>query len=131
VSCRVLLADDTAQLRALVRETLEGDGRYEVVAEAENGREAVALADRLKPDLVVLDLAMPVMDGLEALPLVQDAAPEATVVVLSSFEAAHVAEQVLSLGAAAYVEKDAGLVDLPNTLGELTGLDCAREASAA
>jgi len=64
---RVLVADDVADLRELVTLSLERSGRFEVVAEARNGAEAVALAERHRPDLCLLDMAMPVMDGLEAL----------------------------------------------------------------
>ncbi|MDQ1396258.1 MAG: hypothetical protein QOG64_1517, partial [Acidimicrobiaceae bacterium] len=64
----VLVADDLEDTRFLVRRFLERTGRFTVVAEAANGVEAVALVARHTPDLALLDLAMPVMDGLEALP---------------------------------------------------------------
>lgn len=79
----VLVADDLEDTRFLVRRFLERSGRFTVVAEAANGVEAVALVARFTPDLALLDLAMPVMDGLEALPLVRQASPQTRVIVLS------------------------------------------------
>src|SRR6266511_1088230 len=79
----------------------------DVVGEATNGREAVAQAERHQPTIVVLDLAMPIMDGLEALPEIRRVAPRSKVVVLSGFEASAMAEQALELGAERYVEKGA------------------------
>jgi putative Holliday junction resolvase len=79
----VVLCDDSAQLRELVRILLERDG-HEVVGEAENGREAIAEAEKEQPDVVLLDLSVPVLDGLEALPEMRRVAPAAKVVVLSA-----------------------------------------------
>jgi DNA-binding NarL/FixJ family response regulator len=101
---RVLLCDDSPQIRELVRIVLELEGN-EVVSEAENGREAVDEAKRLQPDVVLLDLSMPVMDGLEALPEIKRVAPEARVVVLSGFDNDRLVSQALALGADLYVAK--------------------------
>ncbi|HVF19977.1 MAG TPA: response regulator, partial [Mycobacteriales bacterium] len=101
---RVLLVDDAVDIRAIMRINLELSGAV-IVGEAGTGREAVELASELQPDVVLLDLAMPGMDGLEALPLVRAAAPDAKVVVLSGFAAARMEQSALDLGAAAYVEK--------------------------
>ena len=81
---RVLVADDVEDSRFLVRRFLERTGQFTVVAEASNGAQAVELTGRHQPDLALLDLAMPVMDGLEALPLVRQVSPRTTVVVLSN-----------------------------------------------
>jgi DNA-binding NarL/FixJ family response regulator len=102
---RVLVADDVTDLRMLVRMALEGTGDFDVVAEAADGAEAIAQAEKHQPDLVVLDLSMPVLDGLEALPGILSVAPEARVVVLSGFDAAKMRDQVLAAGAVAYIEK--------------------------
>jgi len=102
---RVLLADDVANLRVLVRLALELHGPFEVVAEAENGAEAVERAREFGPDLVLLDVSMPVLDGIEALPAVRAAAPDAKVVVLSAFEERRLARTAIAAGAADYVEK--------------------------
>src|SRR4051812_43836917 len=90
---RVVLVDDSANIRVLVRTHLELDGRFAVVGEAADGRAAVQLARDLRPDAVVLDLAMPVMDGLHALPLIRDAAPPTKIVVLSGFDEGHMVDE--------------------------------------
>lgn len=102
---RTLLADDVFDLRFMVKLALERSGRFTVVAEAENGDEAVAMAQEHQPDLVLLDVSMPVRDGLEALPHIRSVSPDAKVVMLSGFEAKRLASTALSLGAAAYLEK--------------------------
>src|SRR4051812_37216231 len=81
---RVLLVDDVADLRLLLASLFAARPGVQVVGEAANGEEAVALAERHQPDLVVLDLAMPVLDGVSALPLLQQASPRSRVVVLSA-----------------------------------------------
>jgi DNA-binding NarL/FixJ family response regulator len=101
---RVLLCDDSPQIRELVRVVLEEEGT-EVVSEAENGREAVDEAERLQPDVVLLDLSMPVMDGLEALPEIRRVAPGARIVVFSGFDNERLVSQALALGADHYVPK--------------------------
>lgn len=100
----VLLCDDSPKIRQLVRVVLELEGKT-VVAEAENGRDAVAAAERHQPDVVLLDLSMPVMDGLEALPEIRRVAPGARVVVLSGFDNPGLVSEALSLGAERYVTK--------------------------
>ena len=101
---RVLLCDDSPQIRALLRIVLELEGN-EVVSVAGNGREAVEEAERLQPDVVLLDLSMPVMDGLEALPEIRRVAPEARIIVLSGFDNDRLVSQALALGADHYVPK--------------------------
>ncbi|MEY2418752.1 MAG: hypothetical protein QOG90_1432 [Actinomycetota bacterium] len=103
---RVLIVDDTAIVRAVVRRTLESDAQFEVVGEAANGMLAIEEARSCQPDLVLLDLAMPEMDGLEALPHILVAAPAARVIVLSAFSPDHMAAQALATGACAYLEKN-------------------------
>lgn len=75
--------DDEADHRLLTRMIVEGTGRFQVVGEAGDGAAAIDLARRLQPDLVLLDLRMPGMDGVQALPRLRAAAPKATVYVLS------------------------------------------------
>ncbi len=101
---RVLLVDDAVDIRAIMRINLELSGA-QIVGEAGTGTDAIVLATELQPDIVLLDLAMPGMDGLESLPLVCAAAPGAKVVIMSGFAAARMRESALALGAAAYVEK--------------------------
>jgi DNA-binding NarL/FixJ family response regulator len=101
---RVLLCDDSSQIRDLVRIVLELEG-VEVVGEAGNGREAVERAAREQPDVVLLDLSMPVMDGLEALPEILRVAPGSKVVVLSGLDNRFLVERALEQGAVRYVLK--------------------------
>jgi len=101
----VFLCDDVPELRTLLRFGLEEDQRLKVVGEAGNAREAIAAIATLQPDVVLLDLSMPGMDGLEALPLVRSAAPAAAVIVFSGFAADRMREPALALGAARYLEK--------------------------
>jgi len=101
---RVLLVDDLPDIRLVMRLLLEADGRAEVVGEAADGREAVRLAGELRPDAVVLDLRMPGMDGVSALPLIRDASPGAVVVALSALPVGPMTDRAVDLGAT-YVRK--------------------------
>ena len=104
-STRVLVVDDQTSMRDLLRWTFENDPNFRVVGEASGGREAVALARHYQPDLVLLDLAMPGVGGLEALPLIRAVAPDARIVVLSGLEPADVADRAREQGAAGYLCK--------------------------
>ncbi|MGH9034451.1 MAG: EAL domain-containing protein, partial [Acidimicrobiia bacterium] len=116
---RVLLVEDDLSLRRLTRLVLDHDGDFEVVGEAGDGREAVALARRLRPDVVLLDLAMPGIGGLEALPMIRAVAPEAKVVVLSGLEPESYADATSRQGAAAFCTKGGDPTSLPELLGAL------------
>lgn len=116
---RVMLADDTAQLRSLLRQKLTKTGRYEVVAEAENGQQALELAADTRPEVVLLDLSMPVMDGLQALPLLRETLPSAAIIVFSGFDDESVEKVVLGRGADAYLEKGQPLRQLIALIDEL------------
>ena len=89
----------------LVRMALELEGGFEVVGEAGDGREALDLSDEHLPDAVVLDLAMPVMDGLEAIPAIKKNNPSAKILVLSGFDASQMKDEAIQAGADAYLEK--------------------------
>jgi DNA-binding NarL/FixJ family response regulator len=102
---RVFLVDDVGAFRALMRFTLEEDPRIQVVGEAADGREGIDGVERLKPDVVLLDLAMPVLDGFEAMPLIREASPGTTIVALSGFTAERMAQLCIEQGAHAYLEK--------------------------
>lgn len=101
----VFLCDDVPELRALLRYGLEEDTELKVVGEAGSAQEAIDAIPGLRPDVLLLDLSMPGMDGLEAIPLLRTAAPGTAIVVFSGFAAERMAQPVLSLGAARYVEK--------------------------
>jgi DNA-binding NarL/FixJ family response regulator len=116
---RVLVVDDAEDLRMLVRLKLDRSEGLDVVGEAVDGLDAVEQATRLQPDLVLLDVAMPRMDGLEALPLILEAVPGVRVVVLSGFNESTMAENALKAGAAHYVVKGAPLRELVELLQSL------------
>jgi len=117
--CRVLVADDAADLRDLLCLLLDLEDDFVVVGQAGDGEEAVRLSAQQQPDLVVLDLAMPVMDGLQALPQVRRVAPASKVVIFSGFETGQLERQARAVGADGYIEKGTGVLDLVAQLREI------------
>jgi DNA-binding NarL/FixJ family response regulator len=103
---RVLLADDHGVLRDGVRRLLEADGGMEVVAVVDTGREAVEKAAQLSPDVVVMDVTMPELNGIEATRAIVTRAPATGVVILSMHSSAKVIRQALLAGARGYVLKE-------------------------
>jgi DNA-binding NarL/FixJ family response regulator len=104
-SCTVVVCDDQPAFRRLVTVVLGLEAGIEVVGEAGNGREAVTLVEELHPDVLLLDIAMPEMDGLEALPRVREASPTTQVVMLTGVTAVNVRERALAAGATGFIEK--------------------------
>ncbi len=113
----ILICDDNREMRTLLVEIVKGIAGVRVVGEAADGNEAIAEATRRQPDVILLDLAMPNRNGLEALPELRRVAPAARVIVLSGFAGAIVGAQVLALGAVAYLEK--GAADLPTIVATI------------
>jgi CheY-like chemotaxis protein len=116
---RVVVADDADGIRELLCLLLDMEPDFTVVGWASNGAEAVDVVARTEPDLVVLDVAMPVLDGLGALPEIRRSAPEARIVIFTGFSAPALYDQVRALGADDLVEKglDTGpLVDRLRTV---------------
>ena len=106
---RILIADDHEVVRKGLRSLLESEPGFEVVGEASNGREAVERATVAKPDVVVLDIGMPELNGLEATRRIVKAAPRTEVLILTVYETEEVIREVLRAGARGYVLKsDAG-----------------------
>jgi DNA-binding NarL/FixJ family response regulator len=106
---RILLADDHEVVRAGLRALLEEQSGWEVVAEAADGRDAVEKASKLKPDVVVIDIAMPSLNGLEAVRQIVKAVPNTKVLVLTMYDSDPLIQQVLQAGARGYLLKsDAG-----------------------
>ena len=116
---RVLLVDDAEDIRMLLRMAIKKHGGLTVVGEAADGVEAVQQASELQPDLVLLDLAMPRMDGLEALPLIRAAVPDVRVIVLSGFNQSALADKALEAGADHYVPKGGSIRALLELAEEL------------
>ena len=102
---RVLVVDDAEDIRMLLRLRLDRSGSFQVVGEAGDGLAAVEQARRLQPDVVLLDIAMPRMDGLEALPLIREAVPDVRVIVLSGFSRETLEQDALAAGADRYLLK--------------------------
>jgi len=117
-TCRVLIADDVANMRQLVRFCLD-ESRFDIVGEASDGAEAVRLAVEHKPDAIILDLSMPVMDGLQVIEEVRKHLPQTRILVLSGFASSTLSEQALALGADVYLEKGVAFEDLEEILGSL------------
>ena len=103
----MLICDDNDALRALLRVIIDTGRSMRVVGEAADGNVAILEAARLQPNVILLDLAMPIRSGLDALPELRLAAPDAQIIVFSGFSSATVADEVLTLGAASYLEKGA------------------------
>ena len=103
----VVIADDQALVRVGLRKILEADGDVQVIAEAENGDEAVALAARHRPDLVLMDIRMPVLDGIEATRRIASAHPSTRVVILTTFGLDSYVSEALQAGASGFMLKDA------------------------
>lgn len=116
---RVLLVDDDPSFRELLSERLSRDGRFVVVAEASDGRRAVELICEHRPDVAVIDLTMPVMDGFEVLRRVRDRAPDVKAVVLSGSDASEALQEALDSGAYSYLEKGTALDRILNVLAPL------------
>jgi DNA-binding NarL/FixJ family response regulator len=118
---RILIADDHAVVRRGLRSLLESQPGWDVCAEAATGREAVEQARRLKPDVVILDITMPELNGLEAARQILKEVPRAEILILTMHHSEEVARQVLRTGARGFVLKsdaDARLVDAVATLSQ-------------
>lgn len=102
----VMLADDHAVVRDGLRALLEGGNELQVIGVAGNGREAVAEALRLRPDIVIMDIAMPELDGVEATRRIVERSPETRVLILSMYLSAEHIYRALQAGAQGYVLKE-------------------------
>ncbi|MBO9521070.1 MAG: response regulator [Nocardioidaceae bacterium] len=119
---RLLVVDDAEDIRTLIRLKLGREAGLEVVGEAADGQQAVEMARALQPDLVLLDMAMPRMDGLQALPLIRDAVPGVRVVVLSGFNQSTLEREALAAGADRYVVKGGPMREIVEVVTDLLGL---------
>ncbi len=104
---RILIADDHALVREGLRTMLSGEDGLEVIAEAQDGQQALALCRELKPDLVLMDVRMPVMDGLEATRRIKQEMPQTSVMMVTMHENPDYLFEAVKAGAAGYVLKDA------------------------
>jgi CheY-like chemotaxis protein len=129
---RVVLAEDHAEFRMGLKEMLATDGDIEIVGEAENGARAVALAKETRPDVVVLDLVMPVMEGAEALGLIlQEGSPSPGVVILTMHDQPSLRRELMGMGASAFLAKSASLAEVIGAVKGACPLRKPREDSGA
>ncbi len=115
----IYLCDDVPELRQLLRIILEEDPGLRIVGESGDAQTGIEEIAELQPNVVLLDLSMPGMDGLEALPLIRRAAPGTAVVVFSGFTEARMASLVLERGADLYIEKGEPLERVREAVREL------------
>jgi DNA-binding NarL/FixJ family response regulator len=134
---RVLIADDHAVVREGIRHVLSSDDGFDVVGEAANGVEAVSLARALEPDVVVLDISMPSLSGLDAAAQIRDSVPDASILVLSIHDHEEYVLQSVRAGAHGYLRKDSSPSELRGAIrtvhggGSFFSAPIARTLSAA
>lgn len=116
----VVLVDDSGELRALYRYSFDKTEDFDVVGEAADGLEGLVAARHYRPDLVLLDISMPFMDGLQALPLIVSTCPRTTVVMLTAHGVSSgLPQQAASLGAAGYILKGTPIAAVLEELREI------------
>ncbi|HLZ71505.1 MAG TPA: response regulator transcription factor [Dehalococcoidia bacterium] len=119
-SIRVLIADDHRILRETLRLLLELRHEVDVVGEADDGREAVDMAERLKPDVVLMDMGMPALNGIEATQLIRRRLPRTRVLMLSGYDQDDRVTAALRAGAAGYVVKNAPVEELLKAIQQVS-----------
>lgn len=115
---KVLIADDHTLVRQGLRSLLQAEADVEIIAEAETGREAVQLAQTLKPDVVLMDIAMPLLSGLEATRQITRLVPGTRVLILSSYSDDEYVHQLTEAGGAGYLLKQSAVTDVVRAIRE-------------
>jgi two-component system, NarL family, nitrate/nitrite response regulator NarL len=118
----VLVTDDEPLFVEMIKAMLSAEEDIAVVATACNGRSAVRLAQELRPDVIVMDVSMPVMDGIEATRVIRDSDPDARVMILTGGTAPNDVDRARKAGAAAYLTKDRIATELVAEIRNLGGL---------
>ena len=114
---RILIVDDSSLVRNLLRKALEGQPGWQVCGEAAHGKEGVEMAQTISPDLIVLDLSMPVMNGLDAARILSQRMPNVPLIMFTTFCSPHLEHAALSAGVTKVISKSCPLSDL---------IECAR-----
>ena len=127
---RVLLADDHQLLRQAIRRALE-DAGMDVVAEAGDGGEAVRLASELQPDVVVMDVSMPVLDGIEATRRIHDDLPNLPIVIITMHGDEALRRDAVNAGAAGFLTKDVSMQEVVKTITQAAGGEVALSTELA
>jgi len=118
---RILLADDFEVVRTGLKNLLSENAEWEVCGEAEDGKTAVEKAVELSPDVVVLDITMPVMNGFEASREIRKLSPKTKIVMFSMHDSARMEHEAKAAGADAYIVKSSGIDVIEKTIGKLLG----------
>jgi DNA-binding NarL/FixJ family response regulator len=113
---RILIVDDHAVVRRGVRALLQPSSEWEICGEAENGEDAVRQAENLKPEIIIMDLSMPVMNGLQATRVIRESNPEVKVVLFSLHTSSELVRSIFMAGAQGYVLKSDAETDLITAL---------------
>jgi DNA-binding NarL/FixJ family response regulator len=116
---RVLIADDHRLFAEALQAILDADDRIDVVGQAGDGREAVQLASKLKPDVILMDISMPVMDGIEAARELQGGRHKASILMLTGSNSRADVDRARQAGAAGYVTKDRIAAELIDAILEI------------
>jgi DNA-binding NarL/FixJ family response regulator len=127
---RVLLADDHQLLRQAIRRALE-DAGMTVVAEAGDGGEAVRLAGELRPDVIVMDVSMPVLDGVEATRRIHDDLPDLPIVIITMHGDEALRRDAVNAGAAGFLTKDVSMQEVVSTITQAAGGEVALSTELA
>lgn len=112
MSIKILLADDHKIMREGLRSLIEKDSRFEIIGQAEDGQMAVRLAQELTPDIVIMDIGMPDLNGIEATRRIKSMVPKTRVIALSMYYDKRFVSGMLEAGASGYLRKDCGLDEL-------------------
>ena len=102
----IFLADDHTIVRQGLASLLEGEPRFKVIGQAENGRQAVSMVKELKPEIVIMDISMPLLNGIEATRLIKKSCPQIKVIILSMHTHDRYVDELISLGVSGYLLKD-------------------------
>lgn len=108
----VLIVDDSSVVRRILNQLFTGNGEFHVCGEAENGREAVERAQQLRPDLIVTDLSMPVMNGLEATRLLKQLMPAVPIIIYTNHSDPFIGKEAMLAGASAVISKSEAVATL-------------------